>query len=397
MKTLRAVLILLVACCSLQVSARAQQGKQGTPQPPAPTGLALEVTYYKNTRPTYQTVPNNSWYGRFRMIEGWKPAEDSQTIQAVNISTRMEGSAVRVIVFLHLGKKMFEKEQSVGSYLLQENERVTVSDMSNFGLEPFEIAVVRVTPKSAAPPAVNSSLRSIDVVDIQAVESTLPVFKVTLRNSSTKNVSALFVEILVDGKLRISGMPHNRSGEPLIQRGETYELQRQMPTDTRRSGAGFAPELSPNQTIVIKAAVFDDGTYEGDAASAAKFRSFSLGRRTQFKRLAALYQQAMQSTESDVGEALTALREQINALGVEADPLEVDKLATYFSGAIDGAAAKDAAEVVMFEVRKEAVREVEDFRLKLKQDPATDREALRFWLGHMRDRYQKFYNFVKGL
>jgi hypothetical protein len=390
MKTLRAVLMVVLAYSFLQVLVPAQQEK-----PAAPTGIALEVTYYKGTRPSYQVVPNNAWYARFRTIEGWQAAEGSLPVQAVNVAARMEGAAVRVIVSVHLGKKLFEKQDTVGSYLLQENERLTVYEMNAFGLEPFEIAVVRVEPESAAAPTVTSNVRSVNVADVQAIGGTLPTFRITLRNSSKKNVSALFVEMFVDGRLRISAMPHNRGGEPLILAGETYELKRQLSTDAKRSGGGYAPEPSPNQTIVIKTAVFDDGTYEGEAASAAKFRSYALGRRQQYAQLLALYQQALKSTESDPSALIITLRAQIDALGTEANQLDVDKLAGYFSGAIDRASVKDDVEVVMFELKKEALKEVDDFRRK--QAPVNDREALRAWLIYNQDKYQKLHDLLKGL
>ncbi|HEY0322721.1 MAG TPA: hypothetical protein VGC66_17335 [Pyrinomonadaceae bacterium] len=392
MKTLRVVLLLVLASCFLQINAGAQQAKQAAQ---APTGLALEITYFKGNRPAYQTVPNTAWYASFRRIEGWKPAGDALPVQAVNIASRMEGTAVRVVVSLHLGKKLFEKQEGVGSYLLQENERLTVNDMTTYGLEPFEVAVLRVERKSASVPAVTSNAPSVEVTDVQAVDSTFPMFKLTLRNTSSKNISALFLEMFAGGRLRTSAMPHNQDAAPLIVAGETFELKRELNKDARQSGGGFAPETAPNQTLVIKTAVFDDGTYEGDAKSAAQYRAFALGNRTQLAQLVARYNQALQSTESDVRLALESLREQVNALGTEADPLVLNKLLSDFNGVVDRAFLKDVVEAVMFELKKDALKVIDRFRVK--QDAGEDKEGLRAWLITNRDRYQKWHGYLKKL
>lgn len=391
MKTLRVVLLIVLASCFLQINAGAQQ-KQAAQ---APTGLALEITYYKGNRPAYQTVPNNAWYARFRRIEGWKPADDDLPVQAVNIACRMEGTAVRVVVSLHLGRKLFEKQEGVGSYLLQENERLTVYDMTAYGLEPFELAVLRVERKSASVPAVTSNAPSVEVAGVQAVDSTFPMFKLRLRNTSSKNISALFVEMFADGRLRTSAMPHNQDAAPLIVAGETYELKRELNNDARQSGGGFAPETAPNQTLVIKTAVFDDGTYEGDAKSAAQYRAFALGDRTQLAQLVARYNQALQSTEPDARLAVESLREQVNALGTEADPLVLDKLLSDFKGVVDRAFLKGAVEVVMFQLKRDALKVIDQFRVK--QDAGEDKEGLRAWLIANRDRYQKWHDYLKKL
>src|SRR5687768_12775105 len=98
--------------------------------------------------------------------------------------------------------------------------------------------------------------------------------------------------MLVNGRLRSSGMPQNKDGEPLILAGATYEFKRELNNDALQSGGGYAPEPAPNQAVVIRTAIFDDGTYEGDAKYAGQYRGFALGRRTQLARLIALYREA---------------------------------------------------------------------------------------------------------
>jgi hypothetical protein len=392
MKIPRVIIIIALVACFLQSNVRAQAEKQSDA---ARAALALEVTCCQGTRPTFQSVPNVIWYGRFRELDGWKPAADMLPVQAVHIASSMEGAAVRVVVSVYLGQKLFEKQEKVGSYLLQENERLKLFDMTAFGLEPFELTAIRVEKKSASVPAVTSDVRSVEVREVEAIDSTFPMFKLTLRNTSRKNISALFVEILVNGKLRISAMPHNRDARPLIAAGGTYEYKRQLSSDTRQEGGGYAPEPSPNQTLFIRAAVFDDGTFEGDAKVAVRYRAQTLGYRTQLAQLVAIYNQALQYTEPDAQAVLDSLLRQVNALGTEAAPLEVDKLLEEFSGVANRAFLRVGIEVVMFELKKEALKAIEEFRQR--QKSAGDGKALRSWLTASRDGYQKQYGRVEKL
>jgi hypothetical protein len=278
---------------------------------------------------------------------------------------------------------------------LRENERLTIYDMTSYGLEPFELTAVRVEKKSASVPAATSNAPSVEISEVQAIDSIFPMFNLKLRNTSTKNINALFVEIFVDGRLRISAMPHNRDATPLIVAGETYEYKRQLSNDAQQSGGGYVPETSPNQTLFIRTAIFDDGTFEGDARFAARYRAYALGERTQLARLYARFKQSLQSTDSDTQSLLDNLQRQVNALGTEADPLEADKLLADFSGVIDRTLLREAVEVVMFELKKIALKNIEEFRKK--QDSVNDREVVRAWLTANRDRYQKWHDRLKKL
>lgn len=388
MKTFRVALLLLLAFSSLSISALAQQDEKQ-----APTRLALVVNSASGLRPSFQSVPNKVWYGSFRRLDDWTPPADFLPVQAVNIEAKMEGASVRVTVFIEQGKEMFEKHAALGSYLMREGERRTLYDMTAFGLTPYEVAVVRVEPKAATLPAIKSNAPSIEVKSVEPVDATFPMFKLSLRNTSTKNVSALFIEMFVDGRRRISAMPHNADGEPLILAGEVYEYKRQMNNNAEASGAGFVPEVPVNQSLVIQTVVFDDGSYEGDEMMAARFRAFALGRRTQLQRLIARFQDAIDSQEPDTKALLNNLRQQVSELNTEVAVPAFSKLVNNLQGAADVPQLKINIQVVMFELKKETLRQIDDFARK--QGDATDREVLRNWLTATRDKFQKSSDYLK--
>ncbi|HYO92305.1 MAG TPA: hypothetical protein VEQ40_11740, partial [Pyrinomonadaceae bacterium] len=232
--------------------------------------------------------------------------------------------------------------------------------------------------------------------EVQALNDTFPTFNLKLRNSSSKNVTALSIEIRADGRPRISAIAHNRDAVPVIVAGGTYEYKRQFVSSAAQAGGGYTPETLPNQSLIIKAALFDDGTFEGDAGFAVRYRAFALGARTQLARLEASYRQALQSTEPETQAALDNLLRQFNALDTEVDARAFEKLLIDFPGnSVDRPLLKQGVELMMFETKKEAVKAVEEFRLK--QSSANDTEALRAWLIASRDRYQKWHDRLSKL
>lgn len=386
MKTLRVVAFCLLLSCFLQTSAYAVQEKQASQ---SPTGLSLEITYFKGRPPAYQPVPQGAWYGFFGKISAWTPPKGFLPVQAVNICSRVEGESVRVIVSVHVGRKQFEREDPVSSFLLRENEKVAVDELTAFGVEPFEVALIRVAPRSVPLPPVTSSAPSVQVVNVQVVEGTFPAYRLTLLNSSDKNINALYIETYVGGTLRLSRMPQNRDGSVLITAGENYELKQQMNNVARPAGGGFLPETPTNQSVFIRTAVFEDGTFEGDPAPALEYRSFSLGRRIQVERLTALFQTALESTEPNAGLILDALRQQVGELGTDPPPEALSKLLAEFSSptADRRKDVRDIVEMVMFEIRKEALKSIDDF--KLRQSGSLALPALKVWLTSSKDNYQR--------
>lgn len=389
MRILRVVVIAALFYCFLQTNISAQQGAQANQ---APTGLALEVTYFKGTHPAYQVVPNNSWYGYFQHIGAGNSTAGAASlpVQAVCVGARMEGTGVRVVVSVYLGEKFFEKQEPVGSYLLRENEKLAVNELTAFGVAPFELAVVRVAPKSGALPAFTNNTRSVQLLNAQPVDSTFPGYRLTLLNTSGKDIIALYIETFVNGKRRTSSMPRNQDGTPLIAAGATYEYKRELNNEARRTTtAGYSPETPPNQTVFIKTAIFEDGTYEGDPSPAAEYRAFRLGEKQQFEQLLALFRSALESSDSNAVIRLDTLRSEVSALGIDVEQAALNKLLSDFASLPENErrSLKEAAELLMFESRKDALKEIDDFRKK--QGASLNRESLHAWLSESLDRFQK--------
>src|SRR4029453_4971054 len=105
------------------------------------------------------------------------------------------GDFVRVSIVVFLGKR-HEEEKEIAVYTLREDEKISVAELARLGVEPFEIVLRRGTPAMASIPKVVSKAGSIELVSIEPGLSTLASFKLTLRNLSSKNASALLVRVI---------------------------------------------------------------------------------------------------------------------------------------------------------------------------------------------------------
>ncbi len=287
---LAALTVGLVACQSLYA-------QTDVPQQPAqtPTRLALEVTSLAGKPPAYQTVRSADsktpadWYGLFRRVPGWQPQAGALPVVAVSILPRLEGDSVRIAVSVFLGQH-HEQEKEIANYLARENEQLIVRELTEFGVEPFELKVVRVAPVHTNLPMARSSVPSLAVVNVEVNDSTLPSCKLTLQNLSGRDVLALGINVLVNGQKQLSATPQGEDGQVLIAAGTTAPLNALMMREAKATPAGYEPATPPQQEIVITAAVFSDGTYEGDELTARKFRAFMAGRKAELGRLLELLQ-----------------------------------------------------------------------------------------------------------
>jgi hypothetical protein len=197
--------------------------------------LALEITS-DDGRPTSHTpVPppgsttRGVWFGKYnreppaRPVPGGQPRLgplDERPEAAVKFVPEIEGDAVRVDVSVLLGRYR-DKEKAVSSLLIHENETVSVPGLEVYNVAAFKVKVVRVLPSiGEPPPAVISKAKSIEVVRLEAIDSTMPSTSVKLKNTSEKGIVA--IDIRIGGAI---GRPQGREGRNLIEPGAVYDLR----------------------------------------------------------------------------------------------------------------------------------------------------------------------------
>jgi len=395
MKKLRLIVLNTTVIAWLAFSANAAPSQQPRTESPT-TNLALEVTCYKDRPPSYLSVPKHgskpggAWYTLFRRVPSWEPPAGSLPVRAVNILAHLEGDSVRIAVSVFLGVRLHEKEEAVTTRLVHENGKVIISELTQFGVEPFEIKVVRVAHSLATHPQVTSQAGSIAVVGIEAKDSTLPSYKVSLQNLSSQNVIALGVEVLVNGQKRLSSMPHEKEGQPLIMAGAVYELSAFGARDALLTSEGYRPDSPQGQEIVISVAVFEDNSYEGDAETAARFRALMIGRKIQIARLLPLIQTASDSTELNVSAALNRLKAQVSSLSNDVEMSVADQLLKDFPTLSPSVKErlKPGIEVALHGVKTGLLKDIQEFEKLGSQ--SLDAQAFQTWLRVKKERYEKW-------
>ena len=362
-----------------------------------PTRLALEVTFYPGRNPAYLTVPgpdskpSGAWYALFAHVASWQPPAGAQQIEAVRVISRVEGDAVLVTVSTLSGSKALENEQRVGTYLIRETEKISIDDLKRFGIEPFQIKLVRVSPNiPPVPPVSLKGVQSLVVINSMAKEATLPSYRIILRNQSNKNIVGLGVDVVSGGRVQITSKPRGIDGQPLIAAGKEYWLTVTAPNRAQPTVDGFVPTSPSDQQIQIKAAVFDDGTYEGDAATAAAVRGYRAGEKMVLPKLIPLLESALNSSNADLTEALKNLQSQVSSVGSDADPQIVQTLTAEFPQASDARRReiKATMEVTATTIKSTLLKEIGTLEKEGAQTLTVD--LYRAWLTKTKERYEKW-------
>ena len=228
------------------------------------------------------------WYAAFERLPNLPASSGNLPVQAVKFIPFLEDGVVKIKVRVFTGQKTFEKEEQIALYSMRVGERVSVKELTDYGVKPFEIAVVRVAPTVSALPSVENKTKSLQVTAIEPNFSTLPSYKLSLLNTSNKAISSYTFEMMVDGQVKISGMPQNKYDKPLIEAGAAWVSEMRNPLEYKQPVEGEIPKQASQQTLVISSVIFADGSYEGNAFRAAQYRAYTLGRKTQVKQIIAL-------------------------------------------------------------------------------------------------------------
>ena len=296
-----------------------------------PSGLAVEVTspdLSPFTLPVYQDGTfKTTWSGDVPRTP-LRPADNNHKGLYIPIKILKEGDAVRVE--LRVGLESF-KEMAVATYLIRPDQSFIIREVVPYGFKPFAIKVIRTKirppvkiPPLPALPEVENNLKSLEVVGLEKGESA-DQYLLSLQNIATKNIIALEIVMPTGGIIQERGV----LDKPLIAAGAIYKINISAQTVGRITDEEFVPDpVQPKG--VIKAALFDDGTYEGDSVSAATMEARRRGRKLQLERVNALLEKALSSDGQGSATPLEILEEEIYSLRVDGDATTVKELSRLY-------------------------------------------------------------------
>ena len=376
-----------LACLLACAAAYAQEQPPQTQTPRAPERLVVQVEYVKGMPLAYEKVPDCSWFGRFDLTPAAASRAPEDTVQAVDVKTRMDGGLVELKVGVHVGARHFDRLDEVATYHAAAGETVVASDLERFGVKPFRLTVLRVGDTLSAPPAVVNNTQSVEAVVTQFDASPLPRATVTFRNLSQKGVRAVELRQVIDGRARIVSFVMERDGKILMGPGGTYD-KRVGATTGRTTQTDFTPTAV--ESVVVTSAVFEDYTYEGDVHAAAQKRAFDEGERLQLPRLVAALREARAPGGAATADAIKKLRERLNATADDAPARSVDAIMKAYAELKPGERemVESAFSVSMHETRRGLLDELKRFESDFARDPAASDFAA--WLKSRRDRYEQW-------
>ncbi len=119
-------------------------------------------------------------------------------------------------------------------------------------------------------------------------------------------------------------MPRNRDGEDLIKPGES--LEKVFPNNYKLAAISKNqnPEVQPEQIFEIITAVFEDGSYEGDARQAMDILSFYQGEEIHLKRSIPILYKLLEEDDLD------KISTNLSALKIIVDDSDLEKLFNKF-------------------------------------------------------------------
>jgi len=275
---------LMILLASFLISIEAQ----GSPSTSEPSGQALEITFYNGDRPAHinlrKECPCGAWFGRFQRVKDWQQPEGLDPVRAVNIVPRIIGDKVNIRITVFTGKRFHENEEFVAEYFVSQNDKISVPELRKFGVEPFEIAVIHVTPSIGNVPVIVNGTQSVQV-SLRPAYATLPSFHAKFFNYSNKPIIAIAWKTHTGDRELLSGFPHGLQGKPLMLPNESYERTIGVALPGNPASSAIPAEARPRILFVVEAVVFEDGTFEGDAKKAATYRGFMAGRKHRLSNL----------------------------------------------------------------------------------------------------------------
>ena len=345
--------------------------------------LLLEISYNSTIRPDYSAVlgadkkPAWVWVTRFVRIPG---REMSPPIEAIRLESQYNGETADVRISLLRGTNgTFDREDLVGTYHVGIGEQKTIDDLRKFGVEPFNITLLNTLPPLPPPPAIENRTKLIEVVSIQTENLPKPAYKVIVRNLSDKNLRALRLDVMSDGRRASSSFWQGEEGRWIIEAGGTAERYVSVLT-SQPTATGFAPGTATANTLVLSTAVFSDWSHEGEVEAACTLEAFVIGQRLWLKQVLALLDREVSAPVEDHIEAARKFKEKFSALRYEFDESERDQGSSVPGCGKPFAIARGVPDVLNLQV----LRDLDEIITKRPSPPIN----FKSWLETRRANYQ---------
>jgi len=300
----------------------------------------------------------------------------------VFVAAKQDGEQWDVKVTVGTGEFYDAGDFKAGEFKLNPNQRTAVPGVTQFGLNPIRVGVLKINRGPAAKPDFKNLTQSIALETIETANLPDP-FKLTLKNNSAQDLVA--IQYNTFGPRGFLGLKWLSPGllVPLLKTGENYKLQVNSEDNTCGTDEGY----SPNQTyrIELVSAVFADGTYEGQTGLPVLIKGTALGNRKNLERVVGTMTYI--TDPSELAQLMTQLQEGMNE---EVEPYLMERMRAMFPTV--PADANDAffsfIRSGMHEVKMNLMRDADSLqRLSKVNKP----ELHKKWVDALKAKYERWW------
>lgn len=376
----------LIALLAIAPPANAFQN----PEPPPPSGFAIQVTNRRGQSSHFPFAKGGlKGGGSFTLPPGEivkRADKDSEQVSLVCLNASYEGDIWKIEVSVVKGEFYDKGRQDVSTHLVREGEKATVREMEQFGVRPFEVAVVRVNQAAASQPEVRNRTESIVVTNVEVTVVPTP-YRISLRNLSSKSVFALELNTYSGEQSLALKWPQGTWEHPLIEPGGTHVEDMWSAGRGQATSYDWVPEQSTR--IEVTTVVFADGTYEGKPYLAAVTRAGAAGSKEQLGRVLPLLQAARESSAGADENPLAGLKRAVSLLAEDVDPVRLKEVQDQFPTLDEGGKANMAnfMRAGLHAVKATLLKEVEAFERAGRPQGGV---SLREWVSKTEEKYERW-------
>ena len=284
-----------------------------------PARMAVVTTFVDGVT-RYDLVsekPASMWTPQFPHVPASMLPPGSVAYRALNIWRQAVDDRVHVKVSLLSGPLMHD-EQPVRELMIARGERVRVSELRAFGVEPIVLSLADTEPMTPFLPTVISVAPELEISAVELLSAPYPGYRVRVRNVSTRTVATFHVQSYHGADKAMSAVKAGTHGLPAMAPGGSYSFDMNL-TSGRRVGDGpVSPR--PVDIIHIDGVVWADGESLGANNGASVAIPSDAGQRLMLERALA----ALRSAEHEPATAAVLLdhvRHAFEALSIDGNRL----------------------------------------------------------------------------
>lgn len=303
--------------------------------------LAVEIPGGKTMPPSYafpaygDGVSGSLYYGQnLHRLPSSDP--DARQPSLLKLEFKAAGDVVSISATVYYGAfddqhlpASAEKleHENAGTYTGKLNDSVTLSGLEQAGLEPITLRIVSAQSDEPITPLARSDAPSLQFTfaPFDRISGTA-----TIQNLSDRAVVALRIGNSENGTGW--GQEENSSGQtPLIAPGATYKNHLSPGSSGRIVNGTYVPNPAPTE-LILQAALFADGSYEGDMHFAVQMAALRIGQTVQHRRIASLGTPILSDTELDSAARIKRILAAAGRLSTEPDAQMAETLRANFPG-----------------------------------------------------------------